>query len=259
MTKFAVFFQERGVAHRLAKQIAGILIPDGQFHWGAQTYNVEVECSTLAKALGQVIRNVKNSRAAGHPVLIVLPDREMGPMTPALLYGTFPGLGLWTDGVGLVWKKGRATFRAQRVPGTPARSFLDSEGGADTPDAETHPVAPLPETDPLPGFLRSAIRDLVAAGKTEATSRELLASLSPAERGRRTDEQVGITLSAMGLKHHRLRTGYGRIRVYDLLSVAVPGVGNHSQAKLGPAGGPAVETRPAANPSPRDVSPRTLR
>jgi len=259
LTEFAVFLQARGIALSVPQQVAGILTPDGQFQWGAHTYNVEVECSTLSKASGQVVRNVKKGRAAGHRILIVLPDREMVPRALAVVQEAFPGLGLWKDGVGLVWKQGRAAFRAQRVPGTPAWPFLDSEGGADAPDAGTHPVGPRFETDPLPSFLRSAIRDLVAAGKTEATSRELLASLSPSERAQRTDEQVGIALSTMGLKRRRVRTGYGRVRVYDLISVAAPGAGRQEPTVVGPVLGPAVETRPAANPTSRDAGPRTLR
>ena len=121
----AVFLQARGIAVTIPQQVAGVLTPDGQFQWGAATYNVEVECSTISKATAQFASNVKKARLAGFRVLIVLPDQAAVSRTLALLDASFPGMRLWPDGVGILWKEGGAEFRPARVPGTTVWPFLE--------------------------------------------------------------------------------------------------------------------------------------
>ncbi len=252
LTEFAMFLHARGIAMNVPEQVAGVLLPDGQFQWGATTYNVEVECSTLAKAAGQVVRNVKKGRAAGHRVLIVLPERSRLPRALSVLDSAFPGFRLWTDGVGLVWKEGRASFHPHQNSGARVWPFLDQGTLVELPKSGETPRSAIPddcETDPLPGFLRSAIQELVANGKIEATSREFLAYLPPSERFRRTDEQVGIALNALGLRHRRVRTDGARIRIYELTARSAP---KSEQGRLpggGPGGGPWPEIGVAAEPA----------
>jgi hypothetical protein len=97
----------------------------------------------------------------------------------------------------------------------------------------------MPETDPLPGHLRTVIRDLVAAGQREATSHELLAALSPTERAGRTEvttqellaalpsaellnhteQQVGRALSLLGIRCRRAKFSGARFRVDELTTL----------------------------------------
>ena len=215
LTEFAVFLEKRGIALSVPKQVAGILTPDGQFQWGSATYNVEVECSTVAKAAGQVIRNVKKARAAGHRVLIVLPDRSAVPRTLALVEDGFPGLSLWADGVGLVWKEGRAAFRPFATPGIQVWPFLSGSGAVEAEVADRPPL-PVVETDPRVSQVREVVSALLVAGRAESTPQEVLALLRASERGDYSEQQVGTALRSLGLDRRRSRLEGTRFRVYDL-------------------------------------------
>ncbi|MGP8146482.1 MAG: hypothetical protein ACLQAS_03610 [Thermoplasmata archaeon] len=222
VTDIAMFLKERGIAMDILAQVAGVLLPDGQFRWGDATYNVEVECSTLLKAAEQVVRNVKKGREAGNRVLIALPDRSGVPRVQAVLDTAFPGMRLWQDGIGLVWKDEDGGFRPQRVQGTQIWPFLEPAVQSGVPVGAIHESGEpqtTTDTDPLLGLVRTAIRELIAFGKKEATSRELLEALPPTERLHRTEHQVAIALSALGLVRRRVRLGEERPRVYDLLTL----------------------------------------
>jgi hypothetical protein len=244
LTELAMFLESRGIALSVPKQVAGVLLPDGQFQWGDAVYNVEVECSTLAKASDQVVRNLKKARSAGYRPLIVLPERSQVPRALALLDEAFPGMRLWIDGVGLVWKEGRASFRPHRVGGTRVWPFLDS--GADSVTAE---VAPLPrtvspearDTDPLISHVRAAIRALVVSGKTEASPQEVLAALPTSERLEHTEQQVGIALSTLGLTRRRSRLNGTRFRVYNLRTSGPADMDGGLRASGGPTRWPDSE------------------
>jgi hypothetical protein len=244
LTELAMFLESRGIALSVPKQVAGVLLPDGQFQWGDAVYNVEVECSTLAKASDQVVRNLKKARSAGYRPLIVLPERSQVPRALALLDEAFPGMRLWIDGVGLVWKEGRASFRPHRVGGTRVWPFLDS--GADSVTAE---VAPLPrtvspearDTDPLISHVRAAIRALVVSGKTEASPQEVLAALPTSERLEHTEQQVGIALSTLGLTRRRSRLNGTRFRVYNLRTSGPADMDGGVRASGGPTRWPDSE------------------
>jgi hypothetical protein len=224
LTELGVFLGSRGIALTVPKQVGGLMLPDGQFQWGDSTYNVEVECSTVAKASGQVIRNVKKARDAGHGVLIVLRDQASVPRMLTILDGAFPGLRLWPDGVGVVWKAGRAAFRPCRVPGTKVWPFLDSQGGlTDTFDAETaaqsppgSPIGPVADTDPLARCIRSIGIEMLARGKTEATSKEIREMIPLVERPGFTEHHIGSVMALLGLTSRRVWVNGARPRVYDL-------------------------------------------
>ncbi|MGD0257615.1 MAG: hypothetical protein ABSB90_07030 [Thermoplasmata archaeon] len=235
LTEFAMFLKARGIAMSVPEQVAGVLLPDGQFQWGATTYNVEVECSTLTKAVGQVFRNVRKARSAGHRVLIVLPERSRVPRALTLLDEGFPGLQLWADGVGLVWKEGRATFQPYRASGTHVWPFLDGSVTVDAGAGAEADRLPLPvvETDPLVAHLRVVIQGLVLSGQVEATSTELLSSLPPSDRTRYSEERVGRALKLLGVGSRRLKESGTRYRVYDLVGagpVSGPGSGFGSES-----------------------------
>ncbi|MGA8274744.1 MAG: hypothetical protein WB789_05710 [Thermoplasmata archaeon] len=252
LTEFAMFLQTRGISMNVPEQVAGVLLPDGQFQWGATTYNVEVECSTLAKAAGQVVRNVKKARAAGRRVLIVLPERSRAPRALALIDEAFPGLQLWNDGVGLVWKEGRASFRSHRVPGMSVWPFLDSGASSVTSIEQERVVGPLPaatDTDPLVGQVRSIVREFVVAGKTETTPQEVLAALPPPEQLDHTEQQVGIALRTLGLERRRSRVEGTRFRVYDLRPLGPAGSGLAVRTGGGPASWIEPKSDPAGDPA----------
>ena len=220
LVDLCMFLGTRGIAVTIPEQVAGVLMPDGQFRYGDAVYNVEVECSTVAKAAEQVVRNVRKAREAGNRVLIALPDASGIPRLLQVLDGAFPGLRLWPDGVGVIWKGEDGGFHPHRVPGTEAWPFLEEDGELSAliePEEDTAPPPmDLTETDPLPRLLRGIIEDFVKAGKAEATSEEIFDALPAEERARRTDNQVGIVLSGLGLKHHRARINGARPRVYEL-------------------------------------------
>ena len=247
LTELAVFLRMRGIALAVPMQVAGVLLPDGQFQWGDSIYNVEVECSTLSKAAGQVIRNVKKGRAAGNRVLIVLPERSRVPRALALLNDAFPTLHLWTDGIGLVWKDGRASFRPYRVPGARVWPFLCIGAGVETPMTEEGREGPLlasTDTDPLIGHVRTVVRALVVSGRTETTPQDVLAALPTPERLAHTEQQVGIALRALGLGRRRSRVEGTRFRVYDLRPFRLP----ESNSTVQPRGGPTQLTATEFDP-----------
>jgi len=169
----------------------------------------------VAKAAGQVIRNVKKARAAGHRVLIVLPDRSAVPRTLALVEDGFPGLSLWADGVGLVWKEGRAAFRPFATPGIQVWPFLSGSGAVEAEVADRPPL-PVVETDPLVSQVREVVSALLVAGRAESTPQEVLALLRASERGTYSEQQVGTALRSLGLDRRRSRLEGTRFRVYDL-------------------------------------------
>jgi hypothetical protein len=211
----------RGIAMSVPQQVGGLLLPDGQFQWGDATYNVEVECSTVAKAAGQVVRNVKKGRAAGHRVLIALPEQATVSRTLAILDSAFPGMRLWPDGVGLVWKEGRASFRPIRIPGTRVWPFLDSAPLTEDEEFEEDGDEDVPrivraDTDPLARCVRWIGIELMAQGRTEATTREIRTFIPPAERPTCSEHHIGCVLSLLGAPSRRIWVGGSRPRVYDL-------------------------------------------
>ncbi|MFZ3355720.1 MAG: hypothetical protein WA549_03045 [Thermoplasmata archaeon] len=262
LTELAMFLETRGIALTVPMQVAGVLLPDGQFQWGAATYNVEVECSTLAKASGQVIRNVKKGRAAGNRVLIVLPERSRVPRALALLDDTFSGLRLWTDGIGLVWKDGRASFRPYRIPGAKVWPFLDSgprfEPLEHEADVENSLVAAT-FTDPLVRIMRSVIRGLVVSRRTEATFRELRDALPDTERPRYTDQQIGRALSVLRLKSRRVKTKGARFRLYEFSGFGTVVMAGNARPGVDLTRGPDDETDPNSEDSNRDAGLSILR
>ncbi len=231
LTDFVMFLAERGIAVDIPTQVAGVLLPDGQFRWGDATYNIEVECSTVAKAAEQVMRNVKKGRDAGNRVLIVLPDQSGVSRALAILDAAFPGMRLWPDGVGLVWKDADGGFQPHRVPGTQIWPFLEPEADiSEHGPTECPPGAPQPlevDTDPLVVYVRSITREMLEAGKKEATSKEIRERLPPSERSGCTDHHVGSILGMLGATSRRTWVDGARPRVYDLtkLNLDRTGVG----------------------------------
>ncbi|MGP8017664.1 MAG: hypothetical protein ACLPQ4_08565 [Thermoplasmata archaeon] len=220
LVDLCMFLDSRGIAATIPEQVAGVLLPDAQFRYGDAVYNVEVECSTVAKAAEQVVRNVRKAREAGNRVLIALSDASNVSRVLGVLDGAFPGLRLWPDGVGLVWRRENGLFHPHRVPGTAVWPFLEGDWRAEDlpilPEGERAIEPVQAATDPLPRLLQGVIQDFLKAGKTEVTSGEIFAALPATEQARRTDEQVGVVLSGLGLKHHRVRLNGTRPWVYEL-------------------------------------------
>jgi len=241
LTELALFLGARGIDLSVPKQVAGVLLPDGQFQWGDAIYNVEVECSTVTKAAAQVVRNVKKGRAAGGRVLIVVPNRDRVPAVLALLRDEFPDLQLWSDGIGLVWKYDCASFEPHRVPATRVWPFLEAGEyfASPGPDWTLDAVQKArTNTDPLVAQVRAAVRELLAAGKSETTPQEVLAMLPPTKRNAHTEQQVGIALRSLGLTRFRGRVRGTRFRVYGLKALDPPVPDKSSASRLGPTRGP---------------------
>jgi hypothetical protein len=244
LTEFALFLEARGISMSIPRQVGGVQLPDGQFGWGDSTYNVEVECSTLAKAPGQVVRNVRKARAAGLRVLVVVADRSVVPRALAILDDAFPGMRLWPDGIGLVWKEARASFRPCRVPGTRVWSFLESDESPTTDPEDLDPMreiaegqgtTPLTDTDPLFRAIRSIGTELVARGQKEATGAQIRDCLPEAERVGCSNRHIGSVLTMLGATSRRVWVNGTRPRVYNLTTL-VPTV-----EPATPAPGPSEE------------------
>jgi hypothetical protein len=254
LTEFAMFLEARGISLSVPKQVAGVLMPDGQFQWGDAIYNVEVESSTLTKASDQVVRNVKKARSAAHRVLIVLPDRSCVQRTLAVLEAAFPGLRLWTDGVGVVWKEGRATFRPFQATRSEPWPFLDV-GGVHEPISADAFVSSGPsvvsDTDPLVAHLRRTIQGWVSTGKIEVTSSELISSLPSSERSQCSDERVGRALRVLGIDSRRVKSNGTRYRVYAL-------TGKDPMRGPGSENGQAAGTSGSSNQVPKFPSENNL-
>jgi len=223
LVDLCMFLDSRGIAVMIPEQVAGVLMPDAQFRLGDTVYNVEVECSTVAKAAEQVVRNVRKAREAGNRLLIALPDASNVSRVLCILDGAFPGLRLWPDGVGVVWRGEDGPFQPHRVPGTAVWPFLEREStpGFEAPEDDDEPevegpVDQLRDTDPLVRKMRSIIRDLVSARKTEATIDELRERLPIDLRPGATDKRVGRVLAMLGMPSRRVKERGVRFRVYDL-------------------------------------------
>ncbi len=209
----------RHISVTIPEQVAGVLMPDGQFRYGDAVYNVEVECSTVAKAAQQVVRNVRKARGAGNRVLIVLPDGSSVQRVLAVMDGAFPGVRLWSDGVGLIWRGEDGTFHAHKVPGAEVWPFLENGGPAEIPEPASPEETPHPammETDPLPAALRQVIQGFLRAGKVEATLGEFRAALKGSNGSDWDEQRVGIALKTLGLASRRSRVDGERHRIYDL-------------------------------------------
>ena len=79
LVDLCMFLDSRGIAVTIPEQVAGVLMPDGQFRYGDAVYNVEVECSTVAKAAEQVVRERPEGAGGGESSV----DRVTGPLQHA--------------------------------------------------------------------------------------------------------------------------------------------------------------------------------
>jgi hypothetical protein len=223
LVDLCMLLDSRGIAVVIPEQVAGVLTPDAQFRYGEAVYNVEVECSTVAKAAEQVVRNVRKAREAGNRVLIVLSDASGVAKLLAVLDGAFPGVRLWRDGVGVVWRGDDGEFHPHRIPGAEVWPFLEDvpTSDFDIPEVDDTQVTDDPSdqvvnTDPLVRQIRVVLGDLLAAEKTEATIDELRDRLPVDARLRATDKRMGKVLSLLGLPCRRVKEKGVRFRVYDI-------------------------------------------
>jgi hypothetical protein len=246
LTELVVFLGTKHIPVTIPEQVAGILMPDAQFRWDSTVYNVEVECSTVAKATEQVVRNVRKAREAGNRVLIALPDVSSVPKLLAVLDSAFPGIRLWPDGVGLVWKGEDGVFRPHRAPGTEvwplleAKDFPQQESIQDW-EGETENSATEPaDTDPQVAKVRAVVARLLAERRTEITSKELLTFLPEPERTKYSDQQIGTILGMLGARSRRVWMDGSRPRVYE--------IGSLRQAPL--SGGSDQQDRSGSRSSP---------
>ena len=252
LVDLVMWLGERHIAVTIPEQVAGVLMSDGQFRWGGATYNVEVESSTVAKAAEQVVRNVKKAREAGNRVLIAVPDASGAPRLLQVLHGAFPGLRLWPDGVGVVWRGEDGEFYPHRVQATMVWGFLEVDRASapqsvdeDEPELVPEERASGPEpTDPLVRRVDGIIRQLISKGRSEVTVPELLRELGDG-RVTPTDEQIGRALSVLGLQGRRVKANGARYRVYDLMRGAA---GSYRQTQ-GPDEDPAARTSTKGGPA----------
>ena len=92
--------------------------------------------------------------------------------------------------------------------------------------------------DPLLDRVEVVAHGLAAAGRTQATSRELLELVGDP---RPTDEQLGTVLGALGAKGRRMRIGDARLRFYDLGGLRPNGGSTSEPTVADQRPGPAAE------------------
>ena len=226
LVDLCMLLNSRAIAVTIPEQVAGVRMPDAQFRYRDGIYNVEVECSTVAKAAEQVVRNVRKAREAGNRVLIALPDASSVSKVLAVLDSAFPGIRLWPDGVGIVWRGEDGTFQPHRVPGTEVWPFLEDGESAEVSEPASSEATPRPtlvDTDPLPAALRLVVQGFLRAGKVEATLKEFQAALKGSNSSDWDEQRVGIALKTLGLASRRNRVNGERHRIYDLRAFR-PGV-----------------------------------
>jgi hypothetical protein len=218
------YLRARGIHLRVIRQGGGYLRPDGEFDRLGRTYNVEVECGTLAKHPKQTLANVRKAVADGRRCLVVVSDRRTAERAAAVL-STEGGPGELWGHVGLVWRSGREAFSLYEVAGRRPWGFLP--GGADEPD-EVGPPAEGGSAEIRFGGessevsrVRKAVASLLAAERRFATASDFSEFLTAGGDPPLDRRQLGMALRSLGIVARRTRSGGNeKARTYDLSPLA---------------------------------------
>ncbi|MCI4324351.1 MAG: hypothetical protein L3K00_00460 [Thermoplasmata archaeon] len=221
-----MFLEAKGIRIRIVNQGGGYLVPDAEFDLGGQSYNVEVECSTLVKHVDQVARNVRKATVAGRRCLVVVSGQAMAVRFASVFHDWNVGSQLWRD-VGLIARDAKGVIVPVAEGATQPWGWLIGR-----PDEmPSRSCAQGPEIMPeKPGFaslsdlaraLRLANR-LVAAGNLEATARDFLRIADRDDAVAADARRLGMALRSLGVRQTRVWRDGRQTRIYDLHAMSKP-------------------------------------
>lgn len=227
----AAFLECRVPRIEIVVQEGGYLRPDAEFTWRGRTYNLEVECSTLATHVDQVVRNVRKALALGRRCLVAVEERGAAETFVGVLKKEIPGAELW-DGVGLVWRDATGSMVPYEA-GT-RRPWGLLPGGIDEMSDEAGSAArhELAEISAVainePRALDVALvgqraERLLLEGKWEVTAKDFGGILGAAISQSAERIRLGLALETLGVPKYRARrAGQEKSTYYDLRSLLDP-------------------------------------
>lgn len=246
----AVYLEPRVPRIQIVVQEGGYLRPDAEFTWRGRTYSLEVECSTLATHVEQVVRNVRKAFAIGRQCLVAVEDREAADTFARVLKKEIPGVELWGN-VGLVWRDAARSMVPYEAGPRKPWGFLpggiddEIEGESESSDGEgigTSGAVPVAD-DPLATDLARAYhcaRRLQEQGRIRVTATDFK-ELTEADNGNSMSlRRMGMALSSLGVRSHRVMRSGVQIREYDLRTLAAR-AGLRRSYLGGPTGGGAKD------------------
>ena len=220
-----------GVKAWVVEQQGGYLRPDAEFGWLGRTYNVEVECSTLAKRPEQSLRNVRKALSSGRRCLVAVPDLEAARRFRSLLREAMPEVPLWNE-VGVIHRDGPGRMAPYEDGGLAPWEFLDRDPGSggegpavghgETDGGAGASGPGLAPTDPHASDLArvgSIARQLRASGRTLVTAEAFGELLRAEGSGALTLRRLGMALSSLGVRSQRVMRDGIQHREYDLRSL----------------------------------------
>jgi len=186
-------------------------LPDGRFERDDIRYNVEIECSTIASKIPQVVKNLRKARDDRARCLFGVPTRQVGAKLVATVTEHVPEAVLGVDYAVVAWSDGFCTFPNAVPPGgfpfaapspEPERIAM-----APAPAVRTKPVGPATSRGPTDDDVaRSAVDTLVAQGLRRFTRAQFLEVLPEGERWRFPGPprdpkfiKLGLALKRLGL------------------------------------------------------------
>ncbi|MFZ0698667.1 MAG: hypothetical protein WAN74_00500 [Thermoplasmata archaeon] len=222
---------QRGIEPHIPIQRSGVLLPDAEFTHEGTTYNLEVECSTLATHVEQVSKNVRKALKAGRKCLVVVPNREAADRVARVIGANVPEARLWNE-FGLLWREDGG-FHPYPGRGSDAWPLVTTGAAGPAtnvaPPASSQPPSPgepraATFTDPGVATVARAAGLLQAEGKRWVTFDDFEPHL-PATDGRRwTEWRLGVALDALGVEGQRVQRAGSRFRIYDLGSLDPAGL-----------------------------------
>jgi hypothetical protein len=218
LAEVGAYLRTRGIHPSVICQGGGYLRADGEFDRLGRTYNVEVECGTLAKHPKQTLANVRKAIADGRRCLVLVSDRRTAERAAAVLSTNGDDALHWRE-VGVVWRSGKEELRPYEVDGRRTWGFLP--GGADEDPAGPSGVsiervvrAPSERSDI--GIVREAVRKLLASGRIRVTASDFADVLRPVDGHPIDQRRLGMALRSLGVAQLRTMENGVLVRTYDL-------------------------------------------
>ena len=214
---------QKGIEPHIPIQRGGVLLSDAEFTYEGTTYNVEVECSTLATHIEQVTKNVGKALKAGRKCLVVVPNREAVDRVVRVIGANVPEARLWNE-FGLLWKDGGA-FYPYPGPGSEGWPLVarvatgtSTKGGLPAASPPPLPAESRASTFTDPDLVAGAraVEQLLAEGEEIATFEDFEPHLPKSDGEAWTEWRLGVALDALGIEGKRLRRDGQRVRLYDL-------------------------------------------
>jgi hypothetical protein len=224
LTDICAVLNAKGLYPRIVEQGGGYLVPDAEFEWAGRTYNVEVECSTLGSGEGQVVRNVRKALADRRLCLVAVAGREAADRAARIIREGLPGASLW-KGFGVVWPDQRGGLTPLEDGQRNAWSFSGAgeELEEDEEQIERDPAIALTGTSEGDlALTRRLAKDLLASGHAVVTAGDFITRFPHGEATPIDARRVGMALRSLGVECRRIRRDGGRVREYDLRSLADP-------------------------------------